>query len=390
MEICGIIAEYNPLHDGHAHQIQETKKILGDVYMLAVMSGNFVQRGEPAIFNKYIRAKSACNYLDCVVELPAAFSLSPAEDFAFFGIKILNEIGTKYISFGSECGDLEKLEKISKIIFSEDKQFKSLLKQNLNSGLGYAISKTNTLIEIFQRDSKILEILNKPNNLLGVEYLTAIKRQNSKIIPITIKRVHNYNKEDVGKLMSATTIRKVLKSGKIVDLKEHLSSPVFENIKDNFEKFNLPDEKTLGGLINYKINTSNLKSINGIVEGLENRFKSLADSNLESMLESVKTKRYTYSKLKRVSMNILLDIDKKTVAKAKKVKPYIKILAVKNKEILSYLNKKNCLVLTDLKSFKGVKNKALKKLIELDNLSDKIYEILINKKIEVLNIDIKK
>lgn len=389
MKICGIISEYNPFHNGHIYHIKESRRLTGCDTLISVMSGNFAQRGEPAILDKFERAKLAANYVDAVVELPCAFALSPAEDFAYYGVKILDSIGADYISFGSECGNLELLQNIANYLCEENSDFKKVFNYYLKQGYSSASAKTKAVEENFSGDKEIIKIISKPNNLLAIEYLKAIKSLNSKIIPVTIKRIGDYNDENettTDGYPSANKIRKLINENRLLDTKDFIDKNTFNLITQSLDKHGQLNQKTLSDLVCYKLKTdNNIKKINGIVEGLENRFKEFSKTthNLEELLNQVKTKRYPYSKLKRITMNILLDINAGLAKVAKKIKPYIKILALNNtrKDILTHLSDRKCRVIARYNDYKLIKNTILKKLISIDVKSSEIYSLLFKDKI---------
>lgn len=211
MAAVGIIAEFNPFHKGHAYLMEQAKKITGADCVVILMNGDFVQRGEPAITNKYERTKTAmAGGADMIFELPMRFGISSAGDFALGGIMALNQLGfITHLAFGSESGDLASLQKIADILFAEPDSFQQSLRENLRKGLPFPAAREQALL------TECLEIsssfLNQPNNILGIEYLLALKKTGSHIQPVTIPRLgmnyHQTNYEpDV--FPSATHLRK--------------------------------------------------------------------------------------------------------------------------------------------------------------------------------------
>ena len=211
MAAVGIIAEFNPFHKGHAYLMEQAKKITGADCAVILMNGDFVQRGEPAITNKYDRTKAAMEGgADMVFELPVRFGISSAGDFALGGIMALNQLGfITHLAFGSESGDLASLQKIADILFAEPDSFQQSLRENLRKGLPFPAAREQALLAECPELS--IDFLDQPNNILGIEYLLALKKTNSHIQPVTIPRLgldyHQTNYEpDV--FPSATHLRK--------------------------------------------------------------------------------------------------------------------------------------------------------------------------------------
>ena len=182
-EVLGIIAEYNPFHNGHLYHIQKSKEQTGAKFVVCVMSGNFVQRGNTSIVDKWTKAKLAIeNGVDLVLELPTIYSVSSAESFAQGAVKILENLGiVDTISFGTETNDFAALNNIATILTEEPKEFVNMLKEDLKQGLSFPKARENALIKYLNDDVRYKDILNSPNNILGVEYLKSLKQIKSKI-----------------------------------------------------------------------------------------------------------------------------------------------------------------------------------------------------------------
>lgn len=297
IKICGIICEYNPLHRGHAYQISEARKISDAV--VCIMSGNFVQRGENAIFDKYKRAECAIKQgADAVFELPQIFALQSAEHFAAGSVLSASKIGCDFIFFGSESDDISILENTV-----ENKTFE----QSISSGISYG-----NALDIFSR---------RPNAMLGHEYIKAIKKYSLPLEYRILKRQTSY--------LSASNLREELKSGNMHSEILCNASPLFP------EKF--------FDLIKYSIATKDieeLREICGVNEGLEYKLKKeLAESqNLDFFIKSVKSKRYTYSRISRILFCSLLNVKKEHLKQLKEDPPALKLLAI-NKEKTHLLSK---------------------------------------------------
>ncbi|MCX7903723.1 MAG: nucleotidyltransferase [Caloramator sp.] len=344
MKATGIIVEYNPLHNGHIYHLEQTKKITNCDYIVAIMSGNFVQRGEPALINKWARAEAALKAgIDLVIELPVIYSISSAENFAYGAIAILNKLKIiDSICFGSESGSLEPLFKISQILADEPKEYKNLLRNYLKQGLQYPKAREFALNTYFKDTNNLLQT---SNNILGIEYLKALIKLNSNIKPYTIKRIkNNYNDINItSNIASATSIRHNLDNCELIKTTmPHFSFEIIQREKKlgrgpiNIE--NLKD------LILYKIRsltTSELSKIHDISEGLENKIKYAAEesSTIEDLLNLVQSKRYTRTRLQRILLYILFDITREVYLQNTKEINYIRILAANSngRKILKYI-----------------------------------------------------
>jgi len=325
MTITGIICEYNPFHLGHYHHIIKTRQVLnGDTAVVCVMSGNYVQRGDFAIFNKHARAKMAVQGgADLVIELPVPYILTSAERFAHSGVYILDQLGIcDYLSFGSECGNIDLLTDAANIIVSDEADI--LTKQWLDHGVSYAVAQQKAADSLIGIKSKVFK---SPNNVLGIEYIKALKKLNSPIMPVTFKRTGGMHDADSG--FSASALRKKLVKNIVpqslmpgtsivvcLDELEAQRGPVFMK---NMEPMIL---SRLRGI-------NDFSDISGSGEGLERRLKKYAsfEPSIEAILNEVKTKRYPMSRLRRILMCAVLGIKKEDVALPP---PYIRVLAMNN------------------------------------------------------------
>lgn len=393
MKVLGIVAEYNPFHNGHKYHLEKSKLITGCDFTVAIMSGNFVQRGEPAIVDKWTRAKMAIdNGVDLVIELPFMYSCSSAEFFAYGAIKILNSLGIiDYISFGSELGEVDTLENIANILVKEPEIFRKYLKIELNKGIQYPKARNNALKKFFQEQNsslfnKIDNIISTPNNILAIEYLKSIKKLNSNIIPITIKRKKaNYNSYNLtGNISSANAIRNSIKNNKDLNIvKETLPNNSYNYMVEFYNKygtFNYLDNYQ--DILLYLIRTSSpnyIKHFPDVNEGLENRIYNYFQSNdsLNNILDFIKTKRYTFTRLKRILINILVGLDKDTFDILNTHGPqYIRVLGCNAKgiKILNNSKNKNSIpIITKFSQYKQYNNDILNNMIMLDKKSTDIY-----------------
>jgi predicted nucleotidyltransferase len=317
--ILGIVSEYNPFHNGHIHHLELSKQLTKTAFTVAVMSGNFVQRGDTALVDKWTRTKMALKGgIDLVLELPTVYAISSAENFADGAIKILNSLGVvDYLSFGSEIGEISPLNDVASILYKEPKEFSSLITTQLKSGLSYPRAREIALSQFFGTSKKYTDILNNPNNILGVEYLKAIKKHRSHIKPLTIKRDYSdYNSKTVKNgIASATAIRTMIQNNKNV----HRVVPfeTYELLDEAIENGKIiPDLSVFEKEIIYTLRRMTLSEIAllpDVSEGLENRIKLTANNvnTLEDLISNIKTKRYTQSRIQRILLYALLNISRK-------------------------------------------------------------------------------
>ncbi len=335
MSVIGIIAEYNPFHNGHKYQIDSVKKSQDDT-VVVVMSGNYVQRGDLAIFLKWTRAKSAVlNGADVVIEMPSAFANSCAENFAKCGVYLLDSLGcVDKICFGSETDDLDALKKLAAACESIDAS--EQMKTALKSGVSYPKARQTALSQIVGKD--IASVLQKPNATLGVEYLKALKYFGSDIEPVVIKRkaIEHDSSDAHDGFASASYIRELILSGQIEKVKEFVPQSAFE-VYQNAEIHSI---QHLENAVLYKLRTMTLKDFQNcpdVSEGLENRLKACAEkaTGIDEFLNSVKTKRYTMARIKRILISAFLGYTAEDIAT---MPNYAKVLAVSEKGV-KLLNK---------------------------------------------------
>lgn len=349
MNITGIITEYNPFHNGHKFHLEESKKQTKSDGTICIMSGNFVQRGGPAIIDKWKRTEMALsNGVDLIIELPTFYAVSSAEFFAKGAVSILNSLNiVNNLFFGSEIGDAKALSEIAKVLVSEDEIFQNILKENLSLGLTFAKAREKSLIE-YLNSSEINNIITSSNNILGIEYIKAILKLNSSINPVALKREgSNYNDKSLSQTFSsATSIREVLKNtSNIEDLKNIIpleSYEVFSKLQEQDYRFTFEEE--MFKYIKYKIQTNcvNFNNLYEVTEGLDNKIiKEISSSNsLHEFILKIKSKRYTYSKISRILTHIYLGLDNddfKDIANENNL--YVRVLGFNKtgREILSLI-----------------------------------------------------
>lgn len=328
MKICGIICEYNPFHNGHEYLIRKAKTESGCDAVVCVMSGNFTQRGEPAILNKYIRAKHAVRAgADAVIELPTVFAVSSAEFFAKGAVKLLTSLPSFHkLAFGCESGRKENFLAAAAAA-NETADFKNALRMNLKKGVSFVKAKTEALSAIGQKECAAL--LHTPNNILGTEYQKALNyfKSNAEIFPVRrIGSPHN-NIEPNGKFSSASAIRRVLSEDIMPDAVKSVPPYTLEDLAKAPK--NEPFKK-IAVYAALSTPAEELKKILDCSEGLENRLKVLAKSvsDYDLLVRNATTKRYTSSRIRRILAAAVLGISEKLVRESLNAPLYLKILAV--------------------------------------------------------------
>lgn len=339
MKISGIICEYNPLHNGHLYHLEQVRHGGADA-IVAVMSGNFVQRGDAAILDKFTRAKTAVQGgVDLVIELPVPYSLAPAENFALGGVALLSALGcVNEISFGSECGDIALLSQAAQACRICKTEYADVMHDFLRSGYSYP----EVLAQMVQQlcGSEIAAVLAQPNNTLAIAYLNAINELNSNMTPLTIRRRgagHNSAQPSPDGTASATYIRQYFTEGG--DCRRMMPDFAWRALRDAAERGHTGSLQNLERLILYKLRTTDPEEMHDIAEigqgqGLEYRlYKAKRCASLEELLRAIQTKRYPMARLRRILLHILLDIRHQDM---QGVPPYGRILAFNEtgKEVL--------------------------------------------------------
>lgn len=388
--VLGIIAEYNPFHNGHLYHIAKSKQETGAQYVIAVISGNFVQRGNTSIINKWKKARMALlNGVDLVIELPTIYSISSAENFAEGAIKIFNSLGiVDSISFGMETNDIATLNNIANVLYNEPKEYITILSHELKKGNSYPKARENALLMYLNDLKRYANVLSGSNNILGIEYLKAMRKTKSTITPIGIKRekVLYNDKYIVDEFASATAIRKMLMTKQLNDISKVMPRNSYlllgEELKNGHYCVDISRfEKEIIYTLR-KMKTEDIAKLPDVSEGLENSIKNAADScnTLEELINIVKTKRFTQTRIQRILLYALLGIDKKQMETSKKVVPYVRVLGFNNKgkELISEMMKLNpkLNIITSVKKYiDTVANKNLKEMLEKDILATNIYTL---------------
>lgn len=375
MKIAGIIAEYNPFHLGHKYQLEKIKE--KNLYTIAIISSSFTQRGTPSIINKFDKTEIAlANGVDLVLELPVVFSTQSAEIFSKGAITILNSLGIiNYLYFGSE-DDICKLKNISDKL-EDNSQY---IKEKINN-----FSKKYSFIQAREKSFYFLskeeiEIIKKPNNILAIEYIKALKQIKSKIEPMSIirKSVEHNSTNIVSNYTSASNIRKHIVNNEFEKIKNTVpeySKHIIENSKPNVlnNYFDMFKYKILSEKINYS------KYVD-FEEGLDNRFfKFLDNKNIEDFISNVSSKRYTKSRISRLITSILLDIDRELIENSYNSN-YVRILGCNEKgfEILKLLKEKNINYIDKFKIDDNF-NLSTKNILTKEILATNMYNIMVDR-----------
>lgn len=328
MAVAGIICEYNPFHMGHARHIEKTRSAMGnDCAIVCVMSGNFVQRGDFAVFNKHARARMAvmCG-ADLVLELPTPYVLLSAERFALAGVHMLDSLGVcDFISFGSESGDIDALQEAAEACDSQEAVF--YCKEELGKGLSYASARQRAADAVLGERSDILKM---PNNLLGIKYIRAVTAIGSRMRPMTVQRTGSAHNSDTGS--SAGALRSILLRNESpwAHMPEAAAEVGIEEIAAGLGPVSMEacELAVLSRLRTFR-DAGNLP---GATEGLGNRFMRYAASEptISAIFNKVRTKRYAMSRLRRMAICACLGI---TVEYTREPPPYIRVLAMNEKGI---------------------------------------------------------
>ena len=367
MSVFAVICEYNPFHNGHKYLIEQVKKD-GDT-VIAVMSGSFTQRGDVAIADKFSRAEIAVkNGADIVIELPSVFSCANAETFAKGSVEIISALGiVDKLCFGAEDADVNLLKLTGEAF--EDKEFKAELKRLMDSGEYYPRAVEKALETVYS--PAMADVAQKPNNILAVEYIKALK--GTGIEPVAVKRIgaaHD-SKEIAGNITSASNIRDMIKAGKD-----------YSPFVPDYSIDNPADIKMLERVILYKLRSMSreeIKKLPDISEGLENRIYDAARNSktLDEFFDTVKTKRYTMARIRRIAVSALLDIQSDY---SKAGAQYIRVLAFNDKGagLMSEIKRRGSLpFITNVAYGYDRLDEKAKQIFDIDVLATDIYNMVL-------------
>jgi len=379
MKIVGIIAEYNPFHNGHKFHIEEAKQLSGADAVVVVMSGNYVQRGDVAIFDKQTRARAAIlGGADLVIELPTVCAAQSAEIFARSSVYLMDVLNcVDHLAFGAEAGNLADIEPIAKFLISENSEFDKVIRAKLKMGISYPAARTEAVAKIL--GEQFAQVLHEPNNILAVEYLKALFMFKSDIKPILVSRqaVGHDDMDVCGTFASASLIRKRIKTEGLKSTESLVPRECME-IYESAEIYDIHEVETaiLADLRHSEPEV--IAQIADVSEGLENRIFAAAKihNTLDALMDAVKTKRYTYARIRRIMLHAYLKIRREDVT----LPQYLKILdfSSKGQEILNSIKKSTSLPL--VKNFSQLKKTEDEGAIQMwqDELKfDSLYRLCI-------------
>ncbi|NLP33839.1 MAG: nucleotidyltransferase [Clostridiales bacterium] len=364
MKVVGLVTEYNPFHNGHKYHIEEAKKVTGADYVIAVMSGNFVQRGTPAIMDKYTRAEMALhNGVDLVFELPVCYATASAEYFALGAVSLLDKLGiVDEICFGSECGDIKLIKEIAYILVNAPKEYDELLSSYMKEGFTFPAAREKAFAQYLQSNNalsgisteRLTNVLSEPNNILGIEYVKALLSLSSTIRPVTIQRkVAGYHDRELysrdnqsecsntpSAISSATAIRNIFMNindaNELSPIADSVPANVYNNLITNYHKTYPITEDAFASIIRYKLlfeGHGSLSSYLDITKDLADRMKNISnpDYTMEELVQHLKTKNFTLTRINRALLHMLLNIRKGTFDSYNKkgFTPYARILGIK-------------------------------------------------------------
>ena len=362
MKIIGLIAEYNPFHNGHLYQLNKIKELYPDSLIILITNKTFTQRGDISIINIYDKTKLCLNYnIDLVIELPFAYATQSGDFFAKGAIEILNHLKIDTLVFGSESNNLEQLKKIA-ITQLNNKEYQQKVKEYLNNGNNYPTALSKALKDILGFTT------NNPNDLLGISYIKEIEKNNYPITPITIKRIGNYHETNPNQdIISASLIRNLLQEN--INISHYIP-------KEEKKYLTNISNELLFPYLKYKIiSEQDLAIYQTVDEGLENKLKKEINNtnSWNELINRIKTKRYTYNKLNRMLIHILTSFTKEEANNLKI--DYIKLIGftIKGKKYLNTIKKEISIpIITKYKN-------NTSKLLDIEYRSTLIYN-LINKK----------
>jgi predicted nucleotidyltransferase len=381
MKSVGLIVEYNPFHNGHAFHLQASKEAAEADVVIAVMSGNFLQRGEPALVSKWQRTKMALlNGVDIVFELPYRFATQKAETFANGAVSILDAVGCESLCFGSESGDLSSFIQTIDYLKDQQNSFNENIKWHLDTGVSYPKALSLAFKQLPNANNYL--DLAKPNNILGLEYIKAIQRQKSSVIPMTIPRKNaDYHDEHFASatIASATSIRKAIftDNASQAEINQYVPEQTKLLLKEYVQQFQgFHQWENYWSYLQFRLihsSSSELREIYEMEEGLENRLQAaaLVTDNFHKFMQQIKTKRYTWTRLQRLCVHILTNTKKEEMTRHSEKASYLRLLGMTSIG-REYLNKKkshlSLPLISKLASFK-------EKEINLDIKAARIYSL---------------
>lgn len=402
MKVTGIIAEYNPFHNGHAYQIQEARKMTGADYIVVVMSGDFTQRGVPAIIDKYSRTEMALKAgADLVIELPLYYASGSAEFFANGAISILDKLGVvDSLLFGSECGDIQLLTDIADILINKKEILDHGIKEKVKSGISYPLARIRTIEEIVPNAFEHVDAMGQPNNILGFEYIRALKNRNSKIIPYTNRRNGSgyHDRMVTNILSSALAIRSSIEANDSLEMvKDQMPDYVYEILQRNFKKTFPVYNEDISALLKYKLLLDAQEGYYNYAD-ISPDFSDKIEKNLSKYIsynqycDLLKTKDITYARVGRCLLHILLNIRKDNLHTYvdNDFTFYARMLGFRKSsgELLSEIKKNSSIpLISKLADAKNVLSPLALEMLDADIQSAHIYDTVVTEKYKQSNIN---
>ena len=374
MKSVGIICEYNPFHNGHLYHLNKVKELFPNYTIILVMSGNYTERGETSILNKWDKTDIALTYgADLVIELPFVFASQSADIFAHGAIAILKELNVDYLVFGSETNDIDKLKEMASIQVN-NRSFDKLVTDYLSDGVNYPTAISKAIFDLTHKK------VSKPNDILGVTYIKEIIKQKANIKPICIKRNDNYNCTELSDfLSSATSIRHAIQNG--VDVKNEVPERTYHFLdkKLHFISDYFP-------IIKYNIlnNLDDLKKFQTVDEGIDARIRKyiINSRSLDELILKIKTKRYTYNKLNRMFTHIMCNFTKEEADLFTDI-TYIRVLGFNPNGRLYLNNIKKDVNIPIITNFSSIKDKML----DIEFRTTCVYASLLDEKEKITLIE---
>ena len=395
MKVCGIIAEYNPFHNGHENQIKEARELTGADKVIVVMSGDFTQRGVPAFMDKYARTRMALKGgADLVLELPLYYSVGSAEFFATGAVSILDKLGvTDYLCFGSECGDIKILNDIADILTEQKEELHDSIHEKMKTGLSYPMARAQAIEEMIPNSYEHVQAMGEPNNILGFEYLRALKQRESKIEPHTNRRIGSgYHERMVqSTLSSAMAIREsVYETGELNRVESQVPYYVYDIMKENFNQTFPIFEEDISAMLKYKMlldaSTGYTSYVDISRDFSDKILKNLNRySSFSQFCDLLKSKDITYARVSRSLLHILLNIrkDRMDMFKEDDYIYYARMLGFReeSKELLSEIkNASSIPLISKLADAKNILSENALVMLEGDIQAAHIYDTLVTEK----------
>lgn len=388
--VLGIIAEYNPFHNGHLYHLEEAKQRSGCNYSICVMTGNFAQRGGTSLINKWTKTEMAlAGGIDLVLELPTIYSVSSAENFAEGAVKVLNTTGiVTNLAFGMESNDLSSLNNIANVLYQEPREYVTMLNHELSRGNSFPKARESAIMMYLNDIKRYANILSGSNNILAIEYLKALKKTKSDMMPLGVQRKKVFYNDDkiVDDFASASAIRKLVQLQQFDDIRRVMPKECYMLLREEMKRGNLVfDLRKYETIILYnlrKMTIRDIANIPDVSEGLEYSIKEAAENcnTIRDFIDMVKTKRYTQTRIQRILVYALLGIDRKMMDLSRKVIPYLRVLGCndKGKELLSEIvrrDPKTNLVTSVKKFLDGRPNRQIQQMLAIDLFASDTYTL---------------